>query len=251
MGNEYCCSVIIPAFQCEKYIEECIASAQSQTISNIEILVIDDYSLDNTAKIIRRMAESDARIRFLQQENNLGVAAARNRGIIEARSDWVAFLDSDDKWLPDKLEKQMDLQHQTGADLLYTGAQCMDANEILQDRYYEVPASITYESLLFGNCIVCSSVLVRQRLMIENPMKHSELHEDYICWLELLKKGCKARGCQQFLTIYRISQTSKSANKISSAYRTWRVLKYMEVSFLKRCFCFMAYAVHGIKRHWL
>lgn len=242
-------SVVIPAYGCEAYIADCIRSVQAQTTAAAEILVIDDCSPDNTAGIVAGMAEADSRIRYIRQEKNGGVAAARNRGAEEAKSEWIAFLDSDDMWLPEKAEKQLGLQETTGVKLIYTGARCMDETGALLDRCFRVPETVDYGMLLCGNDIVCSSVLVKRELLIKYPMERSDLHEDYICWLRILKEGEMAAGLIEPLTLHRLSPSSKSGNKLRSAAMTWGVWKHMGEPFLKRCNYFVRYFIHGMKRY--
>ena len=243
------CSVVIPAYRCEAYIEGCIRSVQRQTVADIEILVVDDCSPDNTAEIVMEHAKSDGRIRYIKQERNQGVAAARNRGVQEARSEWIAFLDSDDVWQSDKLERQFALQTSAGADLIYAAAWCMDSADRLTGRIFFAPKSVDYKSLLKGNDIVCSSVLVRREWMLKYPMERRDLHEDYLCWLRLLKDGCIAAGIEEPMVRYRLTKGSKSRDKLKAAMMTWGTLKATRIPFMKRCGYFLAYAAHGMRRY--
>ena len=244
------CSVIIPAYKCEGYIADCLASVQQQTIADIEILVIDDCSPDNMAEIVKRYAKNDSRIRYIKQDENRGVAAARNRGVSEAQGEWIAFLDSDDAWEADKLEKQLGVQENTGAELIYTAARCMSSAGDFTGRFFRVPEKIEYADLLRGNDIVCSSVLARRERLLKYPMERSDLHEDYLCWLRLLNDGCKAAGTDEPLVRYRLTEGSKSRNKGKAAKMTWETLKVMGVPFVKRCICFVGYALHGVRRYF-
>ena len=250
MKRQALCSVIVPAYRSEKYIAACIASVQAQTFRDLEIVVVDDASEDYTGQIVQQMAKEDERIRYLRQEANRGVAAARNRGVEEAAGEWIALLDSDDVWLPEKLEKQLVLQQQSGAELIYTGAQCMDCDGRMQERYFRVPKQTDYKALLKGNDIVCSSVLVKREWLLKHPMERSDLHEDYLCWLKLLKSGCKAVGIDEPLVRYRLTEGSKSRDKANAARMTWGTLAAMQVPFLKRCTSFLGYALHGLKRYY-
>ena len=245
------CSVVIPAWNCESSIEEALRSAMDQTLGNIEILVVDDASTDETAERVRHLAAEDRRIRLLCNGENRGVAESRNRGVQEARADWVAFLDGDDAWLPEKLEKQFALQRETGSAFLYTGAVCMNSGGELLERRFVPPERIHYHQLLRGNKIVCSSVLTRRELLLAHPMARSELHEDYICWLQILAKGVTAHGLPEPLLRYRLAAKSKSRNKLKSAQMTWRCYAYLGIPFLKRCGCFAGYVMHSVKRYFL
>lgn len=250
MKRQALCSVIVPAYRSEKYIAACIASVQAQTFRDLEIVVVDDASEDYTGQIVQQMAKEDERIRYLRQEANRGVAAARNRGVEEAAGEWIALLDSDDAWLPEKLEKQLVLQQQSGAELIYTGAQCMDCDGRMQERYFRVPKQTDYKALLKGNDIVCSSVLVKKTWLKRYPMEHGEIHEDYLSWLRMLQTGCKAAGTDEALVYYRLTEGSRSRNKWKAAKMTWATYERMQIKGVRRTLCFFAYALHGLRRYY-
>ena len=245
------CSVVIPAYNGERYLAECLRSVLSQTLQDIEILVVDDASTDGTRACASAFCETDSRVRLICNEVNRGVAESRNRGVQSARADWVAFLDCDDVWLPDKLEKQFALQRRTGARLLYTGAACIDGEGKRLERSFTPPAQIRYRDLLCGNEIVCSTVLAEKSLLVSHPMTQSRLHEDYICWLQILKEIGQAGGLPEDLILYRFAEHSKSRNKWKSARMTWESYGYLGILFPRRCLYFLRYAAHGVKRYFL
>lgn len=245
------CSVVIPAYNGERYIGECLRSVRAQTLKEIEVLVIDDGSTDGTRECVTAVCEADSRVRLICNEENLGVAETRNRGVRLARSEWIALLDCDDAWLPDKLEKQFALQRSSGARLLYTGAVCMDSEGRSLERSFTPPERVSYRELLCGNEIVCSTVLAEKALLAAHPMTQSQLHEDYICWLRILREIGEARGLPEALIRYRFADNSKSRNKWKSARMTWRSYGYLGVPFPKRCVYFLRYAAHGVRRYFL
>ena len=244
-------SVIIPAYCAQQTAEAAVRSALAQTVRDIEVLAVDDGSTDGTAQILNALANEDARVRVIVQKRNGGAANARNAGAAAARAEWLAFLDSDDLWEPDKLEKQLALQQKTGAKLLYTGARCIDAAGRPTGRFFRVPETVTYRQALKGNDLVCSSVLIEKALYLRHPMERSDLHEDYLCWLRVLGEGVTARGATESLTLHRILKSSKSGNKRRSAVMTWNTYRVLGFGFFKRLGCFLGYCVHGIKRYWL
>ena len=122
-------SVVIPAFNAESTIERAIASARRQTEQKLEIIVVDDASSDRTPEIVARVAELDARIRLLREPKNAGPAAARNRGIAAAKGDWIALLDADDSYLPERLAKLLDLADRVGADMVADNILLCNADE--------------------------------------------------------------------------------------------------------------------------
>ena len=158
-------SVIMPAYNAERFLEEAIRSVMSQTVTDWELLVLDDGSKDRTATIAADLAAQDSRIRFLPNEANMGVAKTRNRGFALCRGQYVALLDSDDVWHPDKLEKQLALAEQTDADMVYCSYGIMDEYSKPSRRDYVVRECVDLKALLRENCIGCSTVMLRRELV--------------------------------------------------------------------------------------
>ncbi len=244
-------SVIMPAYRCEKTIENSIRSALSQTVPDIEVIVANDASDDGLTDILDRLQKKDARLRVIQIRTNIGVAEARNRGIAAAKAEWIAFLDSDDLWEPDKLKKQLSVAERTGGQLIYTAAACIDETGKPTGKVFAVPETITAAKILRSTDIVTSTVLVKREVYLRNPMERSDLHEDLISWHGMLKNGAKAVGINEPLVRYRISGGSKSGNKLRSACMTWRTYRYIGIPFFPRIVCFLGYCIHGVKRYWL
>jgi teichuronic acid biosynthesis glycosyltransferase TuaG len=243
------CSVVIPVYNSSKTLEACLRSALTQSFCEIEIIIVDDGSTDGSEAVYSLLAHGDPRMRCIKRESNMGVAAARNAGVAAARGEWLAFLDSDDYWKPEKLERQLELIRKSGAEFVFTAAECIGSDGQKSGRVFHVPDKADFETLLLGNVIVCSSVLIKKSLLLEYPMSHTELHEDYICWLRILKGGSPALGINEPLTVYRLSQKSKSGNKLKSAVMTWKSYGIVGIPFIKRVRCFFAYTLHGLRRH--
>ena len=244
-------SVVVPAYRCERTVEDAVRSALNGTVRDIEVIVVNDGSDDGTAAVLERLAAADTRVRVLSLEQNGGVANARNVGARAAQADWIAFLDSDDLWEPDKLEKQLAMQRKTGARMLCTGARCIDATGRETGRVFKVPETVTYRAALKGNDIVTSTVLIEKALFLRHPMERSDLHEDYLCWLSVLNDGVTAYGLNEPLIRYRIAAGSKSGNKLRSAVMMWNTYRHLGFGFWKRLRCFWGHCVHGIKRYLL
>ena len=244
-------SVIIPAYQCSETLESSVLSALSGTVSEIEAIVVNDSPDDSLDEILNGIAEKDARLKVIRLLENVGVAEARNRGVAAAGAEWIAFLDSDDLWEPDKLEKELSAAERTGAALVYTAAACIDETGAFTGKVFRVPETVTADGLLFANHIVTSTVLVRRDEYRKHPMERSDLHEDLISWYGMLKDGVPAVGIDEPLVRYRISGGSKSGNKLRSAWMTWRSYRYLGVGFFRRVVRFLGYCVHGVKRYWL
>ena len=184
-------SVIIPAYNAQKYIRQAVESVIQQTTdADIEVLVIDDGSTDSTKEIVFEIQEEcrsrkmDHReICYCPNEKNMGVAESRNNGIRKAGGAYIAFLDADDWWETDKIEKQLQALEASNAALCATARELVRADGKPLNRIIEIPECIQYQALLKTNCIPCSSVLLKTEVAREFYMCHDELHEDYILWL--------------------------------------------------------------------
>ena len=240
-------SVVMPAYRCAGTIGAAIDSVLCQNVS-LELLVIDDCSPEPLEEALAPY-HADPRVRILKNERNMGAAQSRNMGVSLAKGEYVAFLDSDDLWVPGKLEKQLHRLEETGMVLCATARELMSPDGACSGRVLPVKQVISYQELLKHNSIACSSVLMRRSVALEYPMHHEDSHEDYIMWLEILSKyGC-ACGINEPLLRYRLSNTGKSGSKFQSAKMTFKVYRYMGFSLPKSVICFASYAVHGVTKY--
>ena len=244
-------SVIMPAYRCERTVEESVRSALKQSLREIEVIVADDGSDDGTPAILSRLSGEDARVRVITLSENGGVANARNIAARAAQADWIAFLDSDDVWEADKLFKQLEKAAETDAALVYTAAVCIDESGKETGKSFPVPPAIDADTLLRQTDLITSSILVRRDLFLAHPMERGDLHEDLICWYRILNDGAKAVGVNEPLLRYRVTTGSKSGNKWRSAVMAWRSYGYLKLGFFKRCRSFLGYCLHGVRRYWL
>lgn len=241
-------SVVIPAYNCAGVIGRAIDSALAQKVA-LEILVLDDGSSDGLEAVMAGYEGNEA-VRFAKNEKNLGAAATRNRGVTLARGKYVAFLDADDYWTEDKLVRQLALIEQTGCVLCCTARELMTPEGELTGKVIPVKEKISYRELLKHNSINCSSVLILTDVAREFPMHHDDSHEDYIMWLEVLRKYETACGINEPMLKYRLSNSGKSGNKLHSARMTFMVYRYMGFGVVKSMVCFCSYAFHGVKKYF-
>lgn len=228
IGNEFgLISVIMAAYNAEKTIAQAINSVLNQTYVNLELLVIDDCSKDATVNVIKELAAKDPRIRLIENSVNCGVSKTRYHGLEEAHGAWIAILDSDDVWMPNKLEKQIIVQNETNAGLLFTGSTFIDENGNPIDWYLHAPREIEYKKLLKQNVVSNSSVLVEKKLYRQFYAVGDNMHEDFAIWLGITKTGRKAYGVDEPLLIYRLSASSKSGNKLKAAMMNWNTYRYI------------------------
>lgn len=243
-------SVIMPAYNAEKFIAKAIDSVIAQTVSDWELLIIDDRSSDETLRIAEEYAKSDTRIKLLQNEKNSGAAITRNNGIAAASGKYIALLDSDDVWHSDKLEKQLNKLAATDAAICYTSFSMVDESGSKVRADYLIPESTDFEAMLSENVIGCSTVMLKADAAKENPFDPSFYHEDYLMWLKLLGSGYTAVGCPEVLTDWCYRENSRSYNKFESMKKRWAIYREaLSLPFGKSVYHICRYAAAGIKKY--
>ena len=243
-------SVIIPAYQCEKWIEQAILSVQQQTEQNWEIIVIDDCSADQTWELVQKTAAKDKRIRAYRNPQNQGVAESRNRGMALARGKYIAFLDGDDRWLPNKLAAQYQVLSKEKCDVCYASYLYIDENGNKSGKVYDVPRHFSKEDFLKENFIGCSTAVFSKSFADGISLRKEYQHEDYVFWLELLEKGASFCGVKDPLVEYRLLSSSRSANKLQAAKGRWKIYRnFMNFGVCKSLWYQIQYSVRGVRKH--
>lgn len=242
-------SVIMAAYNASRTIRQAIVSVLEQTYQNLELLVVVDGFSDNTAEIVHTLAMQDNRIKLIQNPRKRGVSYARKCALEKAAGNWVAILDSDDVWMPDKLEKQINLQKTWKADLIFTGSAFMDAEGKRMRWELHIPKEIGYKKLLKQNLISNSSVLVKKDLYKKFYVENDNLHEDFAVWLAITKTGIHAYGIDEPLLVYRVAKSSKSSNKLHAAKRSWNTYRYAGLNMLETCYYMFWYTVNGLLKY--
>lgn len=243
-------SVIMPAYNAEKYIEQAIRSVQKQTVRSWELIVVDDRSTDKTAEQIRRLAAEDMRIIPVYSETNHGAAESRNIALRQCRGEFVALLDADDVWHPQKLERELERVRETDADLVYSSYAMIDEQGTRCFSDFIVEESTDLQSMLNCNTIGCSTVLMKAKVLEKRPFVTDFYHEDYVMWLSLLQAGCKAVGVRDILVDYRVARGSRSFNKLKSAKNRWRVYRdYLKLPLIPSVKAMAGYAINGLKKY--
>lgn len=242
-------SVITPSYNSIRFIGETILSVQNQSYEDWEMIIVDDASTDQSLAKIKEIIKGDSRIRLLSLKENVGAAKARNIAIEEARGRYIAFLDSDDIWLPHKLKTQLLFMEEMDVDFSYTSYSLIDENSNELNREVNVPEFVGYHYLAGNTIIGCLTVMLdREKISyIEMP---SMQPEDTALWLNLLSEGYEARGIQQVLAKYRIVENSVSRNKIRAAFRYWNLLrKQKPLNSFQTFFYFSKYAYHAYRKN--
>jgi teichuronic acid biosynthesis glycosyltransferase TuaG len=241
-------SIITPAWRAAAIIGETIESVRAQTHQDWEMLIAEDCGPDNTREVVREWQALDPRIRLIELPENGGPAAARNAALAQAKGRWLAFLDSDDLWLPAKLERQLAFHQATdGAKLSFTGFRRISADGSRTGRYIGVPERLDYRRLLGNTAIATSTVIVDREQTGDFAMKKT-YYDDFACWLALRRPGGFAAGLDEDLMRYRVMEASVSRDKGNSAKQVW--LAYRNVEQLGRLASAWHFAFYA-SRAWL
>ena len=245
-------SVITPAYNAEKYISQTIESVKAQTFSDWEMIIVDDASKDNTYTVASQFAEQDERIRVIKQPTNSGVAAARNAALDAATGDYIAFLDSDDLWMPEKLEKQYKFMENNNFALTYTMYQKFGDSEKKCGKVIKVPKQMTYKKIFGNTSIACLTVMVNRKLVGDFKMPNLNHTEDQCTWQEILSRGYKAYALNENLALYRESGGSLTGDKKAAAIKQWHTYRqYHKFSVPKSAYYFCCYALNAIIKKFL
>lgn len=241
-------SIITPLYNCSAFLEQTIQSVLSQSYQNWEMIIVDDCSKDNSLEIAQRYEAQDKRIRVIRLKKNSGAAVARNTAIDAAKGRFIAFLDSDDLWSPEKLEQQMNFMQNNNAIFSYTVYEKIDeTGNIL--GLMNAPEKVNYKCLLKTNTIGCLTVVYDTKELGKIYMPTNTKREDFATWLNILKQVDYAFGLVQPLAQYRVYDNQTSSKKISMAKETWRLYRNLErLNFLQASYYFIHYAMNGILR---
>lgn len=241
-------SIIMPTYNSVKYVLESVSSVIDQTYINWELIIVDDASNDSTVLSLKEISRQDERIKIIYLDVNSGSAVSRNTGIKLAKGDFIAFLDSDDIWLPNKLEKQINFMLLNNVDFSYSAYQkSNEEGDVLGD--VNVPAKVSYEDLLKVCSIGCLTAIYDVRRLGKIYMPLIRRRQDLGLWLRILRKVPFAYGLNEPLAQYRVRSDSISANKKIAAQYTWRLYRDIEeLSLMRSLYFFSHYAVNGVLR---
>ena len=241
-------SIIMPSYNAEKFIRESINSVLAQTYQNWELLITDDVSKDNTVSIVKQYAKNEPRIQLVEKTNNGGAGVARNDSILRAKGRYIAFLDSDDLWMPEKLSKQISFMQHNNVPFSYTGYQKFTGDKKLLGEIIP-PAETTYNELLNSNVIGCLTAIYDCQEIGKQFMPTIRKRQDMALWLHILKLTPKAVGIQESLAYYRVD-VGMSSNKIEMLKWQWRLYREVEqLSIIKSLKHFVIYALKGYLKY--
>ena len=245
--------IILPTFNCSKYIEETLNSIINQNFKYWKLIIVDDASRDNTVELINKFLKDD-RINLIKLKKNKGAGFCRNLAIRISNSQYVAFIDSDDIWKSEKLNKQIAQMDNKNLDFTYTnytpfkeinGTKQLKKNIIL-------PKNFNYDSFIKKTSICTSSMITRRKNIKLAKFLRTKICEDYYFKCQLLKNCNYATNIEENLTLYRLSPNSLQSQKMRNFYWVWHInKKYNKMSFIKNILSLISISLNSLKNYGL
>ena len=244
-------SIITPLYNSEEFILDMIKSVQAQTYQNWEMIVVDDCSQDGGPNIVKKISKTDERIKLISQKQHSGPSAVRNVAIELAKGRYLAFLDSDDLWHEQKLNKQLNFMKKNHYAFTYTGFEKInDSGEVI-GTVFPYKEEVCYYDLLKSNHIGCLTAMIDLKMLgCKMYMPDIKKRQDQGLWLEILKEIDKAYCLNKVLGKYRIRKDSISINKIANIKFQWQLYRELEKLNIIQSFYYMLwYAFYGIRKY--
>ncbi len=242
-------SIITPVYNCEKYIAQTIENVLNQTYQNFEMILVDDCSTDNSAKIINNYAIDDNRIKYYKLDRNSGAAVARNYALSKSNGRFITYLDSDDLWYSNKLEKQIKFMIENKYGFTCTSYEVIDNLGNKLNKKIHMLNEVNYIGFLTNNLlqtvgIMVDTNIVKKELLI---MPNIRRRQDAATWLQILKSGINCYGFDEILAMYRRTENSLSSNKFKAIKGIWYLYREIEkLSLPFSCYCFIRYAILAV-----
>lgn len=221
-------SVITPTYNCANFIGETIESVQEQTYHQWEMIIVDDCSTDNTKEIVEKYIKEDNRIKYFCLENNSGTAVARNKAMELANGEYIAFLDSDDIWLEEKLKKQLEFMKGHEIAFSCTSYEQIDESGKTLNKIIKTVPKANYNRVLLDCPIGNSTVMYNVEKMGKFEVPNIRKRNDDALWLQMLKKEKYIYGMKSVLMKYRIRRNSISSNKFKVIKYHWILYRDIE-----------------------
>jgi len=241
-------SVIMPVYNAGAWLRRAVDSVLAQSHRHLELVAVDDGSRDESLAILQAFARADERVCVHRQAVNGGVAAARNAGLAAAQGDYIAFLDADDWWHPDKLQRQLASLRASGALLSYGDYWRVAEDGRVLSRV-SPPARLSHRDMLASNFIGNLTGMYARELG-DVPFRRIG-HEDYAFWLEQVRRAGSAVRVEspEPLAWYLVRESSLSANKVRAAGWQWTIYREVEkLGLWRSCFCMLRYGWHALAK---
>ena len=242
-------SIITPSYNSVKFIKDTIDSVLVQTYTNWEMIIVDDKSKDNSVDYINNLIKVDSRIKLIALDKNIGAAMARNKALEVANGRYIAFLDSDDVWTSQKLEKQLEFMNKNN--YAFTFSNYIPFSEDGKEEYKTivVPNELNYSQYCKNTIIGCLTVVIDKEKVGSFKMPNIRSSHDMALWLLIMKRGFKAYGLNEVLGKYRLVSTSNTSKKYKAAKEVWDVYRKVEkLSLTKSAWYFINYIFNALKK---
>ncbi len=245
-------SVITPVYNVEKFIGATIESVMNQGYENLELILVDDCSTDRSSEIIKEYQKRYPNIIYHKLGKNQGAAVARNTALDIAKGRYVAFLDADDQWCPEKLKKQLKFMEENQAAISCTAMDTLDDNNNYLGSVREVKPIIDYKFLLHNTMIATSTVIVDRNLIGDFQMPLRRGGQDYATWLMLMRNGTVCHGLNETLSHYRVLKNSLSSNKWKSVRQVWDIQTHDEgINCIFAAIDVFRFSINGFIKHFI
>lgn len=244
-------SIITPIYNCEKFLPKTIECVINQTYTDWEMLLVDDCSPDNSAKIIKKYAKDDNRIKYFKLDKNSGATIARNKALEESKGRFIAYLDADDLWKSEKLEKQVEFMLKNNYPFTCTDYEKIDESGKSLNKIVKIPKKVNYNLFLRNTIIQTVGVMVDTKLTGKELLKMPNIRrrQDAATWCQLLKNGFDCYEVPENLSYYRVVKNSLSSNKFKAVKTNWYWYRKIEkLPLWKACYCFIGYAFNAVKK---
>ncbi|WP_125780874.1 glycosyltransferase family 2 protein [Pseudoalteromonas rubra] len=242
-------SIITPVYNAESFIAKTIDTVINQTFTDWEYVLVDDCSTDRSYEFIKEQYKDDKRIRVIQLEKNAGAGVARNAGLAESQGQIIAFLDADDLWEPEKLERQVKFMREGGFPIVHASYTFIDENDRVISGKVNVSNTVDLISYMRNTEIGMSTAIVDKAVVGDFRLENIRTRQDTKLWLTLLSRGFTAHGLDIPLVKYRIRKGQISGNKIVIAFRTLKVFWSVKtLNPLLRLYNFMFYSFNSVKK---
>ena len=249
-------SIVIPVYHLEKYIQDTINCVLAQTYTDWELILVEDSGNegDRSAEIIEKSIRDnnmEGKIKLVHLTDDFGAAAARNRGVMEASGRYIAYLDGDDVWVPEKLEKDLAFMKEKDAAFIFSGYEFADENAVGNGKIVRVPESLSYKQALKNTTIFTSTVMFdTEKIAKEKLMMPKIKSEDTALWWRILREEkILAYGLDENLVLYRRPKKSLSSNKLEAIRRIWNLYRKAEkLNFFVSAYNFCFWAVRAVAR---
>ena len=242
-------SVIMPCYNMERFIAHSIESVIGQSFADLELLIVDDASTDKTADVVRYYCEQDDRVKLVVKQEHSGIANSRNQALSAAQGRYLAFLDADDVWHSNKLEKQLAFMQERDVAFSYSAYDLIDEDGRSLQKTIATAGNLNHDAYLRNTIIGCSTVMVDKEKVGGVRIPDFRTSEDTATWLNILRKGFVAYAIDETLVSYRIRNKSASSNKLKASHDLWKVYRQQEkMPFFKALRYFSSYAFHAIKK---